>query len=120
MTYIKFFSQKNDVPSIGDCFESIFKYAVDDSLEKIKLLSEIQQNIFIVKIPGRFDASWRSEYKDYDTDKAAFGIAINILKQKISKKISLLDKEEYAVGPSDSYNFSSNEFTGFHTNIIEV
>ena len=122
MPFLKFLSQTEIVSSLEDNFQSNFKYIINDSSDKISDSSE--KKSLVVVIPGRIDAAWGAEEKEkgrvYNTDKASFGIAINVLKKKISEKRTLLDKDKYVVSNSDDYDFVSEEFKGFHTNLIEI
>jgi hypothetical protein len=120
MPFIKFISQKNDDSHSEIYFASLLKYVVGESLYEIQNISEALPKILIIKIPSRIDSNWRSEENTYDTEKAFFGIAVNFLKMKLFEKKALSDKEEHVVSLSDSYNFKSEEFNGFHTKPFEI
>ena len=121
MLYLKFISQNDSTPGSSNLFfESHFRYVVADTLEKVQGSSHLPLKSLRVKIPQRFDASWRARYKDYILENAFFGIALDFLTQQISKREQLLDNHEYVVNEKDSFDFNSKDFSGFNSRIIQI
>ena len=120
MFYLKFISQNDSTTFSNFFFESHFKYVASDSLEKLQGSIHSPLKSRVVKIPQRFDASWRAQHKNYTIENAFFGIAVDFLTQKISKREQLLDSQEYIVNERDSFDFNSKDFNGFNSQIIEI